>query len=214
MKRFELTTGTTILFQGDSITDCGRRQDGNGMGGGYPAIVANQLHARFPELDITVLNRGISGNRVRDLKARWQEDCIALKPDLVSIMIGINDTWRRFDSNDPTGVDAFAADYRAILEETRQKLDVPLVLVEPFLLPHPEDRRAWREDLDPKIAVVRDLAREFGAVLVPLDGVFAAASTQRECPYWAGDGVHPTPVGQALIARTWMDCVLGPQVAG
>ena len=153
------------------------------------------------------VNRGISGNRVKDLRARWDKDCIDLKPDWVSILIGINDTWRRYDSNDPTSVDSFEADYRHILERVKNELDAGLIICEPFVLPFPEDRNAWREDLDPKIAVVRKLAREFEAIFIPLDGILAAASAVREPAFWAADGVHPTPQGHALIAQAWLKAV-------
>ena len=108
------------------------------------------------------MNRGISGNRVVDLNARWQEDCLDLKPDWVSIYIGINDTWRRYDSGDPTSTEDYKAGYRKLIERTKGALDAKLILVEPFVPPHPEDRRVWREDLDPKITAVRELAVEYG----------------------------------------------------
>lgn len=200
--------GTTILFQGDSITDCGRsRTDDAQMGAGYAALAASWISASRPEMNLRFINRGISGNRAKDLLARWEEDCVKLKPDLVSILIGVNDTWRRFDSNDPTGAEEFAAHYRALLRRTRDAIGARLVIMEPFVLPVPEDRRAWRTDLDPKIQVARDLAREFGAVYVPLDGVFAAAACLQPPAFWAADGVHPSPAGHALIAQAWLRAV-------
>jgi lysophospholipase L1-like esterase len=122
-------------------------------------------------------------------------------------MIGINDTWRRYDSGDPTPVGHFERDYRHILTATRRALSAQLVLLEPFCLPVPDDRATWREDLDPKIAVVRKLAQEFDARFIPLDGMFAAAATQREMAFWLPDGVHPTPAGHALIAQAWLRAV-------
>jgi len=200
--------GAVVLFQGDSITDWGRsRQDDSQLGSGYVYIAAAVFSAMYPERGVRFLNRGISGNRACDLKGRWTEDCITLKPHWVSIMIGINDTWRAFDSKDPTSTESFEADYRHILTRTRDELGAKLILCEPFLLPHPADRKAWRVDLDPRIYVVRSLAREFGAILVPLDGIFAEASLRRECAYWAPDGVHPTPAGCALIALSWLKAV-------
>ncbi len=197
--------GYTVLFQGDSVTDAGRNYENDAeMGLGYPMMVAAWFSAMYPEKKVNFINRGISGNRVKDLQARWQEDCIDVKPDVVSILIGINDTWRRYDSNDPTSTEAFEAGYRDILTRTKESTTAQIVLLEPFVLPVTEDRIAWREDLDPKIGVVRNLAREFGAILVPLDGIFAAASARRESSLWTGDGVHPSPVGHALISQAWL----------
>lgn len=197
-----------VLFQGDSITDAGRsRDDLSNLGLGYPMLAAGFFQARYPESGVEFVNRGISGNRVCDLKARWKQDCIDINPTVVSILIGINDTWRRYDSNSPTSVDQFEADYRHILTQIREELCAHIIMMEPFVLPHPEDRKAWREDLDPKIHVVRALATEFEAALIPLDGLFAQACTRREPAFWAADGVHPTLAGHGLIARAWLDTV-------
>jgi acyl-CoA thioesterase I len=193
-----------VLFQGDSITDCGRsRSDGSDLGYGYAAMTAAWFAAQYPEKRVTFLNRGIGGNRAKDLRDRWQQDCIALKPNWVSILIGINDTWRRYDSGDATSAGDYEANYRAILEASSARL----IVMEPFVLPIPPDRAAWREDLDPKIQVARRLAREFNAIYVPLDGLFAAAAVQREPAFWAADGVHPSLAGHALIAQAWLRAV-------
>ncbi len=197
-----------ILFQGDSITDCGRsRENLNDLGRGYPMMIASWLSAQYPELNLRFINRGVSGDRVRNLRARWDEDCLKLNPTVVSILIGINDCWRRYDRNDPTSPEEFERDYRYILDQVKEHTSARIILCEPFVLPVPEDRRAWREDLDPKIHVVRDLAREFNALLLPLDGIFSSASTLREPEFWAPDGVHPTQAGHALITREWLKLV-------
>lgn len=197
-----------VLFQGDSITDKGRsRQDDADLGGGYAMMAAAWVSAMYPERRVRFVNRGISGNRAKDLESRWEADCLALRPTWVSIMIGINDTWRRYDSGDPTTADAYEASYRAILTRTRRDLGARLVVMEPFLLPTPADRLGWRVDLDPKIQVARRLAREFHAVFVPMDGIFAQAATRREPGFWAADGVHPTAAGHALIAQSWLRAV-------
>ena len=203
-----------VLFYGDSITDAARRakqHNNNGLGVGYAAIVAGLLSARCAGMGLTFTNRGIDGNRVYDLEDRIEPDLLALKPTVVSILIGINDTWRRYDREMVSEIGEFSACYRRILERVRSELGARLVILEPFLLPTPEDRRQWREDLDPKIAAVRDLARQFGACFVPLDGVFAAASCVREMPYWLDDGVHPTPAGHTLIAEKWLDAVMSQE---
>jgi len=201
-----------ILFQGDSVTDCGRTSNEYlELGFGYANMVASWLTALHPKKQLRFLNRGISGNRVSDLKKRWQEDCIDLRPKVVSILIGINDCWRRYDSNDPTSVDSFETTYRQILTNIKQKLEAKIIIMEPFLLPVIEESEGWsagqdkwREDLDPKIHVVRSLAREFNAEFIPLDGIFARAATIQPMEKWTLDGVHPTQAGHALIARQWL----------
>jgi acyl-CoA thioesterase-1 len=199
--------GDVVLFQGDSITDAGRNRDkSDDLGKGYALMAAAQFSAIYPEKQATFINRGIGGNRVVDLQKRWQQDCMDLKPNLISIYIGINDTWRRYDRNDPTSTEQFADGYHQLLTETA-KSGAKLVLIEPFVLPVPVDRKAWREDLDPKITVVRELAIEFGARLVCLDGLFAQASTRADAAFWAPDGVHPSPAGHALIAKAWLQAV-------
>lgn len=197
-----------IVFQGDSVTDADRdRTSIADLGSGYPAILASMLLAEHPELELTVYNRGISGNRTRDLLERWDDDCLALAPSVVSILIGVNNVWRRYDSNDPTDAATFRSEYHELLDRTRAAGVREIIMLEPFVLPVPEDRRAWREDLDPKITVCRELAAEFGARYVPLDGIFNAASTRVAPEYWASDGVHPSLAGHGLIARSWMDAV-------
>jgi lysophospholipase L1-like esterase len=201
--------GSLILFQGDSVTDCGRsRENDSILGGGYANMVSASLSATYPEKKYRFLNRGISGNRVQDLRGRWADDCIELKPDVVSILIGINDTWRKFDRNDPTSTLKYREDYYYILSQIREKLNAKIILCEPFLLPvHEEQKVLWREDLDPKIHVVRELAREFNAIYVPFDGMFASAACKRELEFWAPDGVHPTQAGHALMSKKWIDTV-------
>jgi acyl-CoA thioesterase-1 len=194
-----------ILFTGDSITDCGRdRSNPASLGTGYAALTAAHLQARLASPELKIFNRGISGNRVVDLLGRVEADLLALKPTVVSILIGINDVWRRYDSNSPTDAKSYERDYRTLLEKIGT-IGSRVVLLEPFLLHVPEDRYAWREDLNPKIDVMRKLAVEFGAELLPLDGLFAQAATQAPAAYWAGDGVHPSAAGHALIAETWLE---------
>jgi acyl-CoA thioesterase-1 len=184
----------TIVFIGDSITDAERRQTADGLGEGY----VRELAAR-PELSgWTVVNRGIGGNRVVDLRARWQEDLLDLAPDAVSIFVGINEVWRRFDSDDPTSDADFAAGYRALLDTLH---GVPVALVEPYLLPKDEEQRGWLGELDGKLAVVRALAAEYGAALVPAHVLLTEAG---DAASLAPDGVHPNETGHRLLADTWL----------
>lgn len=199
-----LRDGDRVLFLGDSITDAGRDRSADDLGTGYAALVAAWFTATHPGHGVSFTNRGVSGFRVRDLLARWEEDCLAQQPTVVSVMIGVNDTWRRYDKDDPTSTEDFERDYRAVLVRTADRLDVRLLMIEPFLLPVKDEQESWREDLDPKIGAVRRLAAEFGATLVPADGCFAAAAATRPAASWAGDGVHPTLAGHALLARQWL----------
>ena len=195
-----------ILFTGDSITDCGRvRENEKHLGGGYASFIGARLQAYLAAPDLHIFNRGISGNRASDLLGRIEPDLLALKPTVVSILIGINDVWRRYDRKDPTSAEAFEKNYRAILERISHELEARVILLEPFLLHVPDDRHAWREDLNPKIDVTRKLAAEFDAELLPLDGLFAKMATQAPAAYWAGDGVHPSAAGHALIAEAWLE---------
>jgi len=200
---------SVVLFQGDSITDCGRnRNDPHHLGFGYPLLVASMFPALYPEHNVKFLNRGISGNRTEHLVARWDVDCIELRPDFVSILIGINDVWHPFAHGiEPISVEQFTANYRQILQQIRDNLNAEILLMEPFVLHIPEDRAQWRPDLDPKREAVRKLAEEFGAIFIPLDSIFQKAATQQEPAYWCPDGVHPTPAGHGLIAKAWLEAV-------
>jgi acyl-CoA thioesterase-1 len=195
-----------ILFTGDSITDAGRNGSPNCPLGanGYVVMTASRLMAHFASPKLQIFNRGISGNRVNDLLGRIEPDLIELRPTVVSIMIGINDTWRRYDSNDPTAIPAFEADFRTLLTRVRRELQARVVLIEPFVLHVPADRATWREDLNPRIDAVRRLAVEFSADLIPLDGLFAQAATQAPAEFWAPDGVHPSDAGHQLMSQAWL----------
>lgn len=195
---------TTVLFQGDSITDCGRNRETNDLGSGYPNFVASMFAALYPDMNVKFINRGVSGDRVRDLQNRWNEDCIALKPDYISILVGVNDTWRKYDANDPTSAEAFKKTYHDILTQIKEKTKAEIIIMEPYVLNSLPDRKQWREDLDPKIQVVRELAREFKAHYIPLDGIFAQACCGKEPSFWSEDGVHPNQTGHALIAKNWL----------
>ncbi|MCJ7543359.1 MAG: SGNH/GDSL hydrolase family protein [Phycisphaerae bacterium] len=207
-----LRQGDHVLFFGDSITDAGRREKHNHndhLGVGYVAVVASVLLARCPELTLTFTNRGFSSNRVYDLEKRLQDDVIDLKPTVVSILVGINDTWHQYSRNLPSPLEDFRAAYRRICTRIRDELGARLVICEPFLLHFPEDRAAWREDLDGRLQAIRQIGAECASVYIPLDGLFAAAGRKAPAAYWVGDGVHPTPAGHGLIADAWLQAVCG-----
>ncbi len=200
--------GDVVLFQGDSITDTHRDRETDTLGTGYVYIASSIFSSLYPEKQVQFINRGISGNQVADLEARWDEDCLNLRPDVLSILIGINDCWRRYSRGLHTTTESYLQSYQNLLERLQEHSSTTkLILMEPFLVPALPEQEAWREDLDPKIQTVRELAREYGALYVPLDGLFAAACTRREPGFWAPDGVHPSPAGHALIARAWLQAV-------
>ena len=188
----------SILFIGDSVTDCGRREDApDFLGDGYVRIIAERLPER------RVINVGISGNRAIDLRDRWHIDVVEQRPEILSVYVGINDTWRRYDENDPTSAATFEANYSACLADVGGA--TTLILIEPFVLPVTEEQEHWNEDLDEKRAVVARLAAEFGAGFVPLQLLLSAAAEDHGAMALAADGVHPTALGHRMIADAWLE---------
>lgn len=203
-----LPRAARVLFIGDSITDADRdRADGDSLGAGYAYIAAARFTAAHPGHGVTFLNRGVGGDRVRELRDRWAEDCLDLAPTVLSVMIGINDTWRRYDSGEATSTEEYERDYRHILTQARERHRVSIVLIEPFVMAVDEAQHDWRVDLDPRIGVVRRLATEFGATLLAADGLFAQAAAAAGPHVWTTDGVHLTPAGHALLAEEWLGLV-------
>jgi lysophospholipase L1-like esterase len=207
--------GRRVLFQGDSITDAGRSREGEppnrALGNGYVTLISSRLGYQFAEANHQFYNRGLGGNRVSDLYARWNEDAISLQPDIISILIGVNDAWRIMNKM-PEGVtDRFKRVYRHLLEETKEVLpNADLVLCEPFILPVgalKENWEEWRRRLDVYGQTVRLLAEEFDAVFVSLQVPFDQAAQRCDASYWSSDGVHATAAGHELIATEWLSAV-------
>ncbi|MFL2062108.1 SGNH/GDSL hydrolase family protein [Marinilactibacillus psychrotolerans] len=200
-----------ILFIGDSITDAGRDHSNRmDLGQGYPLLVAAELQAFFPEKKLTFYNTGISGNRLIDLKNRWEKDCLDINPDVVSLLIGINDTSHQIYKSEETNfkeIEKFEEDYRFLLKSLSQRTDARVVLMEPFVLPYPKERMNWRRELDPRIQIVRKVARDYQTDLIPLDGLFNSAGISNGYSYYTGDGVHPTVAGHGLIKKAWLECL-------
>jgi lysophospholipase L1-like esterase len=189
------------VFIGDSVTDCGRSIE-TPYGDGYVFDIVNS-----GRLSGSIINVGTSGHRLIDLENRWNKDVLAHQPTLVSVAIGINDTWRRYDDNDPTSVEDFEERYRRVLNTTKAEGNPQLVLCEPFLLEVRDEMNAWREDLDPKIAVVHKMATEFGAKLVAFDQHFKAISNEMAMSELADDGIHPSKLGHQIMADLWLRTV-------
>ena len=186
------------IFIGDSVTDCGREIEPP-YGDGYVREIA-----RSGKLAGQIINVGTSGHRLVDLEKRWQRDVLDHKPSLVSIAIGINDTWRRYDDNDLTSTQDFRDRYHQLLTLTRQTCNPQFVLCEPFLLSVRKEMNTWREDLNPKIDVVHAMAKEFSAVLVPFDSYLNNLATRVPMAEIADDGIHPSAFGHAEMAKLWL----------
>lgn len=207
--------GYTFLFQGDSITDGNRTRNtdwNHVMGHGYQFIIASKLWYELPKKGLHFFNRGISGNKVTDLAARWEKDTLDLKPDVLSILIGINDTSTFVFGNKNFNADQYETGYRALLQQTKQQLpNVQFVLCEPFILKVGErvtqNWEVYHTEVEKRQQVVRKLSVEFNAVFVPFQEAFDKALSKAPAGYWIWDGIHPMPAGHELMAREWLSCV-------
>lgn len=207
--------GTTILFQGDSITDAGRsrRQTGEnnaqGLGRGYPMSIASFLLATNPTKNFRILNRGISGNKVPDLAKRWKKDCLELKPDVLSILIGVNDIWHKLNGRYSGTVEDYEVGFTDLLESTKNGLpNVKLVICEPFVLRCGAVKDDWFPEFDERRAAAKRVAEKFDASWAPFQSMFDEnVGDQVKPEYWAEDGVHPSVAGHGLMAMTWLQSV-------
>lgn len=198
----------TILFQGDSITDVGRvREDESSLGQGYPRMLAERLGYEYPG-QFRYLNRGISGNRVVDLYARWKVDALNLKPDYLSILIGVNDVWHEIEAQNGVEAKKYEKIYTMLLEETLEALpDIKIILMEPFVLHGSGTDKAWdvfSQEVAKRQEAVHRIADTFKLPLVRLQDKLNEAERIAPASYWLGDGVHPTPAGHALLTDQWI----------
>ena len=196
-----------ILFQGDSITDAGRdRADIHNVGGGYPKYAAQFLREDFPEIDFEFIDLGIGGDQTKNLVARLDKDFIDIQPDIVSILIGINDVWHYAANREWLSDELFEERYRTVLTALKEKTNAKIMMMEPFLIPV-EDKLFFREDLYKQIEITRSLAREFADVYLPTDGLLCSAFIGDEPTTFAADGVHPTEKGAEYIGRLYCEYI-------
>ncbi|MBQ7378325.1 MAG: SGNH/GDSL hydrolase family protein [Clostridia bacterium] len=195
-----------ILFQGDSVTDAGRdRSQSSDMGFGYPKYASAMLEDAFPDIDFAFENLGISGNRTEDLIARMQSDFIEIQPDIVSIMIGINDVWHHYSHGIETANEQFERNYTTLLEEIKQKTNAKIMIIQPFLIDVP-DKQELKAELAEKQAIVKALAEKYADVYLPMHELFLADEAEDKTVY-AADGVHPTEDGACLIAQNYLEAI-------
>lgn len=204
-----LKPGSTVMFTGDSITDCHRMDiDEQPLGFGYPLRVAGQWGLSHPDRPVRWLNSGIAGNRVLDLESRWQRDVLDAGADVVSVLVGVNDAslHRHVAGLQEIPAEQFRDVYDRLLAPLANR-GTALILIEPFLLPVSAEQRGWRQDLEEKIEVVRDLAKVYQAELLEADEMFTELAATTGPEYWAPDGVHPGPAGHEALAAAWLRLV-------
>jgi len=215
VKKVTAGKGNVILFQGDSITDAGRNRDDSSfnspgaLGWGYSMLAGAALLEKYPRLDLKIYNRGVSGNKVYQLAERWDKDCLDLKPDILSILIGVNDIWHKLNGDYTGTVDIYRNDYIALLERTKKALpDVRLVICEPFAVPGVkavDDK--WYPEFYSYQKAAREIADKFEAVFLPYQKIYDEAQKQAPGSYWTPDGVHPSLAGAQLMASAWLEAI-------
>jgi lysophospholipase L1-like esterase len=215
VKKITLEKDKVILFQGDSITDAGRNKEDNGinnqrvLGAGYAMLTAAKLLVDYAPLNLKIYNRGISGNKVYQLAERWDKDCLDLKPDVLSILIGVNDFWHKINGQYNGTPEIYRNDYTALLERTKKALPtLKLIICEPFAVSGVKavDEK-WFPEFYEYQKIAREIADKFGASFIPFQKVYDEAQKKAPGSYWTGDGVHASLAGAALMSEVWMSAV-------
>jgi lysophospholipase L1-like esterase len=199
------STGQRVVFIGDSITDCDRRGAAAPYGAGYVDLVRSLVTARHPELGLTWVNRGIGGDTVRELAARWDTDAIGTAPDWLSVMIGINDIWHHFGSQPARAVPLaeYATTLRTLLRQAVDRTGCRLIVAEPYII-EPDRTDPQRAETDRYCLVAREIAAEFGAVNVRTQDAFDEVLRSTAPADWADDRIHPNRPGHAVIAQAFL----------
>jgi lysophospholipase L1-like esterase len=210
-----LAKDDVILFQGDSITDAGRNRDektannAQALGRGYAFVAGSKILHDHAGKNIQVWNKGISGNKVFQLAERWDEDCLAIKPTVLSILIGVNDYWHTLTGKYTGTVEIYRNDLIALLERTKKELPgIKLIIGEPFAVPGikaVDDK--WFPAFYEYQKAAREVATRFNATFVPYQRVFDKAAKSAPGVYWTHDGVHATVAGNQLMAQAWLEAL-------
>lgn len=214
-KRIRLEQNDVILFQGDSITDAGRNQketkaNTSGMlGNSYALMVGSAVLSNYPDKKLQVYNKGVSGNKVYQLANRWDDDCLAIKPTVLSILVGVNDLFHAIRNGYTGTIDTYRTDYKKLLERTKNALpDVKLIIGEPFLTKgiRPESEN-WYPRFAEFQAAAREMADTYDAAFIPYQQIFDKALNNAPAKYWSLDGIHPSVAGAGLMAKAWLEAV-------
>lgn len=213
--KIKIAPNDVILFQGDSITDAGRNRDdrapnsSHALGNGYAFLSAARLLHQHAEQRITVFNRGISGNKVHQLAERWDADCIQIKPNILSILIGVNDYWHTLTSGYSGTLQVYRDDYKKLLDRTLTALpNVKLIIGEPFAVNRVKAvTDDWFPAFDEYRHAAQEIAGEYKAAFIPYQRLFDEATQKASPDYWTTDGVHTTLAGAQLMAEAWLSVV-------
>jgi len=212
MKKIELGKDNIILFQGDSITDAGRERENSSfnnaeaLGSGYAMLAAASLLDKYAPLNLKIFNRGISGNKVYQLAERWDKDCIDIKPDVLSILIGVNDFWHTLNGDYNGTVEIYRKDFIALLERTKKALPgIKLIICEPFAVAGIKAvNEKWYPGFYGYQKAAKEIASSFGVLFIPYQSIYDEAQKRAPGVYWTGDGVHATLAGAQLMAQAWL----------
>lgn len=208
--KINIANDDVLVFQGDSITECNRNKsilvanNDLGLGDGYADMITDNFLQNYSSESVYFFNRGISGNVVTDLSARWTDDCIDLSPSVVNILVGINDLRRKISAN------SYYSNYLALLQDTKNRLPASkLIICEPFMLPNYPDYKYLSSLYHEYRKIVRLLARDFDAVFIPYyELLMKEEKNQPSYDVISTDGFHPTPFGHSLMANIWLDYLL------
>ncbi|MCL2322138.1 MAG: SGNH/GDSL hydrolase family protein [Oscillospiraceae bacterium] len=200
-----INKASTIVFQGDSITagniiSCNE----NSLGDGYVFFIDTYIKSIYPEYDVNIVNKGVDGDSILNLKKRWKETCVNLHPDIITLLIGINDIWDKYYSDNYLTDEEFLFHYDDIICDSMLNGVKKIVLMEPFIIPVNSDMESWRKDIYSKIDIVRRLAKKYNCTYIPLDSIFGELCTIKGPEYWSNDGIHPNVKGHFIIARSWL----------
>ncbi|MVT11286.1 SGNH/GDSL hydrolase family protein [Chitinophaga tropicalis] len=215
VKKITLKKDAVVLFQGDSITDAGRKKDksdandSGALGNGYAYLTAAALLKQFPDRNLKIYNKGISGNKVYQLAERWDAECLDIKPDVLSILIGVNDFWHTLTGNYKGTIKTYRDDFTALLDRTKQKLpELQLIIGEPFAvkgIKAVDDK--WYPAFNDYRAAAHEIATKYDAAFIPYQTVFDKAQQSAPGVYWTGDGVHPSLAGASLMSSAWLETI-------
>lgn len=198
---------STILFQGDSITDCSRLLVGNGLGEGYVYMINEYIKKEMADLNISVVNRGIAGNKSTDLQARWKEDCLDIESNVLSLYVGVNDIWHRFSNSLELPDGEYDKAMHDLIDRYKEKYpESRIIVMSPFLMSKDDPAKTWSDSVNKYIGIAEEIAKEYKADFINMQELLD--SQNKPALELTTDGVHPTEIGHKIIADKWIEIML------